>query len=304
MSNMRTKLTYATLLLLTASQGAMAQAADAAGTVEKGMNSTLVMLLFTMVGLLLLVLLFLSRIFHTLRTGFYGEQPRAVPAVTWKKISATMQETVPVEEEKYIMIDHEYDGIRELDNNLPLWWRYMFYATIAFSVIYLVRYHMAGGSLQGDEYKKELADAAVQKEEYRKKHAEEVDETTVTMMDPSGISAGKTLFTENCRACHGGAGEGGIGPNLTDDHWLHGGGIKNIFKTIKYGWPDKGMKSWQAELRPLQIQQVASYIMSLHGTNPPGAKEPQGEIYKDEGAPAANDSLKADSVRTAAAEIK
>lgn len=302
------RFTCAALLTIFTVQGAIAQTAEVTATpeaaTEKGMDTSVVMLMFFALGLLLCVLLFLSRIFHTLRTEFYGApvKPVSAPVVNWKKISNTLQEAVPVEEEHNVTLDHEYDGIRELDNNLPLWWKYMFYATIVFSFIYIVRYHMISGNSQEDEFKKELAMAEIAKEEYRKKNAANVDETTVTMLDASGIDAGKTIFNENCRACHGGVGEGGVGPNLTDDHWLYGGGIKNIFKSIKYGIPEKGMKAWQAELKPVQIQQLSSYIMSLRGSKPANAKEPQGDIYVDEAAPA--DSLKTDSVKVVVAEIK
>jgi cytochrome c oxidase cbb3-type subunit 3 len=303
------RITSTALLAAVTLQEAVAQAGEAAVTntdpeavTPQGMNTSGVMLLFVMLGLLLFVILFLYRIFRSLKVEFYGEDPKPAGAPAWKKIASSMQEAVPVEQEHDIMTDHVYDGIRELDNNLPLWWRYMFYGTIVFSFIYLIRYHMGGGDLQDDEYRKELAMAEIKKEEYRKKNAANVDETTVTMMDAAGIEAGKTLFNENCRACHGGAGEGGVGPNLTDDYWLHGGGISNIFKSIKYGWPDKGMKSWQAELKPVQLQQVSSYIMNLRGSKPANAKEPQGDIYVEEDAP--SDSLKSDSVKVALVEVK
>ena len=94
---------------------------------------------------------------------------------------------------------------------------------------------------------------------------------------------------DNCAACHGSAGEGGVGPNLIDDYWVHSGGIKEIFKTIKYGWPEKGMKSWQQDLGAKQIHEVACFIKSLHGSNPPNQKDKQGEFYKEK---TVNDSTK------------
>ncbi|MCX7729434.1 MAG: cytochrome c, partial [Bacteroidia bacterium] len=102
------------------------------------------------------------------------------------------------------------------------------------------------------------------------------------LTDPAEINQGKEIFITNCITCHGKEAQGGAGPNLTDEYWLHGGGIKNIFKVIKYGVPAKGMIAWETQLSPKQIQQVASYILTLKGTNPPGAKEPQGELWKEE----------------------
>ncbi|HSC37770.1 MAG TPA: c-type cytochrome, partial [Chitinophagaceae bacterium] len=105
------------------------------------------------------------------------------------------------------------------------------------------------------------------------------------------LEGGKTVFLQNCSPCHGKSGEGVVGPNLTDDYWLHGGGVKDIFKTIKYGWPEKGMKSWKDDLSPTQIAQLSSFIKSLRGTHPPNGKEQQGELYQETGAlPPKNDT--------------
>lgn len=189
-----------------------------------------------------------------------------------------------IEQEADIMLDHNYDGIRELDNDLPPWWRYGFYLTIIFSFVYMIYYHGThSGKLQLAEYADQLAQAKVEMDEYRKKSVNLVDENNVTVLtDAAAISSGQNIFTANCSACHGRAGEGGVGPNLTDDYWLHKGGIKNIFKTIKYGWPEKGMKAWDQDLGARQIHEVASYIVSIKGTNPPGAKEKQGELYQEQ----------------------
>jgi cytochrome c oxidase cbb3-type subunit 3 len=187
---------------------------------------------------------------------------------------------VPMEREHEVMTDHEYDGIKELDNAMPTWWVYLFYTTIVFSAVYVWYYHFGGnGALQEKEYQMELVVAKEQIE----KAAASMNENSVTLItDTTMLGEGKQLYKENCVACHGKLGEGGVGPNLTDSNWLHGGDIKSVFKTIKYGVSNKGMKSWQAELGPKQIQQVASYIKSLKGTNPPNAKEPEGDIYEGE----------------------
>jgi cytochrome c oxidase cbb3-type subunit 3 len=196
-----------------------------------------------------------------------------------EKINAS----VAIEEEEDIMLDHNYDGIRELDNNLPPWWKYGFYLTILFAVVYLIHFHVINtGKLQIAEYEDQLTEAKLQMETYKKKAANLIDESNATVLtDEASLTSGKSIFLDNCAACHGRSGEGGVGPNLTDDYWLHEGGIKNIFKTIKYGWPEKGMKSWQQDLGAKQIHEVASYIKSLHGTNPTNAKEKQGELYKE-----------------------
>lgn len=196
-----------------------------------------------------------------------------------EKINAS----VAVEEEADIMLDHNYDGIRELDNNLPPWWKYGFYITIVWAVIYLVHYHVTNtGKLQLAEYEDQLTQAKVEMEEYRKKAANLVDENNAAMLtDEPSLSSGKNIYMDNCAACHGRAGEGGVGPNLTDEYWFHSGGIKDIFKTIKFGYPEKGMKAWQQDLGAKQIHEVASYIKSLYGTNPANPKEKQGEIYKE-----------------------
>ncbi|RMG80406.1 MAG: cytochrome oxidase subunit III, partial [Bacteroidetes bacterium] len=215
-------------------------------------------------------------------------------------ITSSLTDAVPVEREEEILLDHEYDGIRELDNNLPPWWKYLFYLTIVFSVIYLMYYHVLGyGDLMIEEYQKEMAQAEKEKQEMMKLMANSIDETNVTLLtDEPSIKEGKDIFMTNCAACHGQKGEGVVGPNLTDSYWLHGGGIKNVFKTIKYGVPAKGMIAWETQLSPSQIQKVASYVLSLQGTNPPNGKAPEGEIWKEE-APAENQPVvPADSSET------
>lgn len=200
----------------------------------------------------------------------------------FKRLMRKMNDSVPVERETEVMTNHTYDGIYELDNNLPPWWKAMFYATIVFSVIYLVHYHILDtGDLQDQEYEKEMADAKTEIEAYLATSANNVDESNVTMVEePARLESAKQLYVEKCAACHGQAGEGGVGPNLTDAYWLHGGDIKDIFKTIKNGVPEKGMIPWKAQLSPVQIQDISSYIISLEGSNPPNAKEPQGDLYE------------------------
>lgn len=202
-----------------------------------------------------------------------------------------MNATVPIERENDLDLAHDYDGIRELDNNIPPWWLYGFYASMIFAVFYLWRYHVAHSApLQIEELNQQIAEANAQQESRLKSSTDNVDENTVKMMDAKGIATGADLFSKNCVACHGDKGQGLVGPNLTDDYWLHGGSMKDIFKTIKYGWPDKGMQSWKGNFSPSQMQEIASYVKSLKGTNPAGAKEKQGELFIEEPINAASDS--------------
>ena len=193
----------------------------------------------------------------------------------------------PLSQEKDLVMEHEYDGIQELDNPIPQWFMYLFYATIIFAVSYLLIYHVFGvGQLQYEEYKTEMAQADISKKEYLSKQANRVDENTVKLVsDPSTLASGQAIFKTACAPCHGEHAQGVVGPNLTDDYWLHGGKIDEVFKTIKYGIPAKGMPTWEKQLSAKQISDVANFIKSLHGTNPAGAKEPQGTKEADSDTP-------------------
>lgn len=191
----------------------------------------------------------------------------------------------PIEEEGELILDHNYDGIKELDNNLPPWWLYGFYATIVFGVIYMVRYHVLNADDQFAEYEIEYAEAQRAIEEYKKTAKNLVDFNTVEVLtDASDLSAGEKIFAANCVACHKAHGGGGIGPNLADEYWILGGGIKNIFKTVSEGGRDgKGMVSWKKEgLSPLEMAQVSSYVLQFQGTTPAEPKAAEGDIWVDE----------------------
>lgn len=201
----------------------------------------------------------------------------------WARMDAKLfTKAIPIEKEADHLLDHDYDGIQELDNSLPPWWKYGFYASVAFSVVYLLIYHVWDiGQNPEQEYQTEMAVATKQIEEYRKKAGDLVDEKTVTMADGKGIEEGAKIFQTACMACHGSKGEGTVGPNLTDKFWLHGGSINDVFKTIKYGVPEKGMQSWEKTYSPSQIKNIASYIKSIAGSNPPNGKAPQGEPFEE-----------------------
>ena len=214
---------------------------------------------------------------------FKAAERKIKAAASWRKLLGVR----PIEEEKDIMIDHEYDGIVELDNPVPIWFNALFYGTIIFGLIYILVYHVFGwGMNQDQEYVHELAQAEKAKQEYLSKAANLVDESSVEY-NAALAPAGKAIFTANCAACHGANGEGTIGPNLTDRSWLHGGEIKDIFKTVKYGVPEKGMVPWEQTLTPGQIAEVSSYIISLRDSNPANPKGAEGTAivkYESENA--------------------
>jgi cytochrome c oxidase cbb3-type subunit 3 len=205
----------------------------------------------------------------------------------FKKLMKSLTKSEPIENEGFLLLDHDYDGIKELDNNLPPWWVYLFYAGILFGVVYMVRYEILGGDNQETELKKELAQAKIEVAEYMKTAPDMMDEKTVTLLtEPADLAVGKVIFTTNCAACHRADAGGQIGPNLTDDHWILGGGIKNIFHTLVNGGRDgKGMISWKGTLKPKEMQKVASYVLSLKGSNPKDPKAPDGEVWVEEAAP-------------------
>ena len=204
----------------------------------------------------------------------------------FKNLMQKLTRTQPIENEEAIVLHHDYDGIKELDNNLPPWWVYLFYACIVFAVVYLVRFEIMGGDNQEMELQKELAQAKIDVAEYMKTAPDLMDEKTVTLLtDPAELEIGKTIFTNNCAACHRADGGGQIGPNLTDEQWILGGGVKNLFHTITNGGRDgKGMIAWKGTLKPKEIQKVANYILSLKGSNPADAKAPEGEVWVEEAA--------------------
>lgn len=200
----------------------------------------------------------------------------------------------PIESEQEIVLDHNYDGIRELDNKLPPWWTSLFYISIVFAVVYFVYYEVFDGPTQIDEYETEVAIADKEIAEFKKNNKDLIDAETVELLtEPSDLAAGKAVFTANCVACHKDDGGGGIGPNLTDDYWILGGGIKNVFHTISEGGrAGKGMIPWKTDLKPSEIAQVASYVLSLYGTKPAEPKAPEGEIWVDANAPVDNLQVK------------
>jgi cytochrome c oxidase cbb3-type subunit 3 len=232
---------------------------------------------------------------HGMATPFEATDDRPVEEDFLTRLRKKYWENpVPREQEAAITLDHNYDGIRELDNHLPPWWVNMFYLTIIWAIGYMWYYHWGGNGLnQADEYKTDVAIAKKEIAMALAGKANAVDEANViAMTDAASLGEGELTFKSVCAACHGQKGEGMVGPNLTDENWIHGGGIKNVFKVLKYGVPDKGMIAWAAQLKPVDMQKVASYVLSLKGTNPPNPKAPQGEIWTEEAAAPQDTTIK------------
>jgi len=199
----------------------------------------------------------------------------------FKKLYDKAWNLIPMEKESDFDLGHDYDGIRELDNSLPPWWLYTFYLTIIWAVGYIYVYHLSDiGKDQKTEYAIEMENAKIEMRNYLATKGDDINESNVTFVDdPEALAIGKARFITSCAACHYADGRGGVGPNLTDEYWIHGGSIKDVFKTIKYGVPQKGMIAWKSQIKPATMQKVASYILTLQGTNPADAKGPQGDIY-------------------------
>lgn len=215
---------------------------------------------------------------------FLAEKEKSFKFTWLKETYQNLLGQTPIEDEGEIILDHNYDGIKELDNNLPPWWIYGFYASIVFAAVYLLRYHVFSGPTQIDELETELADARIAIEAYKKTAKNLVDINTVTeLTEAADLSAGKTIFETNCVACHMADGGGGIGPNLTDPNWILGGDIKSIFKTVSEGGRSgKGMIAWKQQLKPLEMAQVSSYVLTFEGTTPANPKAPEGDVWVDE----------------------
>ncbi len=236
--------------------------------------------LLVAVNLALLFLVFhFRRLFLDIAMIVRPERMERISKRRKRRLNKILTDVVPIEEEETILMHHEYDGIRELDNNLPPWWVWGFYFTIGFAIVYLLHFHiLKTGDLQLAEYEKSVATAAEETAAYLDKMAMNVDENNVTLLtDDGALSTGKTLFEVNCVTCHNPDGSGNqIGPNLTDKNWIYGYDIKDIFTTVKYGRPN-GMPEHNSKLNPVQLQQVASYVLSLP---PAEGREPQGDIIE------------------------
>lgn len=229
-----------------------------------------------LLGILIFVILIITLV--------YGNRPeinKGEKRYFFKKLVSRISAAAPLEKEKDIMMEDDFDGIRELNNKIPPWFNILFYGTILFAAIYLMAFHVFGtGQVSQDEYQAEVQEAEFQKEILLRQGKLVTEANVDELKDAGSLQSGKETFLTKCSVCHGRSGEGIVGPNLTDDYWIHGAGIKNVFKVIKNGVQQKGMPTWDGQLSPRQIQEVASYVLSLHGTNPPNAKAPQGVLVK------------------------
>jgi len=175
------------------------------------------------------------------------------------------------------LLDHEADGIRELDNLLPRWWVWLFYITIAYSAVYLGYYHVFGkGDLQIAEYEKEWKRGEAIKAAAIAKFESSLNSLTVST-DEVVLAQGSGIYTTYCSPCHRPDGGGLVGPNLCDDYWIHGSNYVDNVRIIINGVPEKGMLTWRGILKPAEITAVASYIHKFRGTKPPNPKPPENQ---------------------------
>lgn len=256
---------------------------------------------YIMASVIFLELLIIIVMLINIKLLLRKEQDKLVSAEEMEVIKKTrlswwdkFNKLKPVSQEAELDLGHEYDGIRELNNRLPPWWLYGFYVTIVFAGIYLWRFHISHtGPSSKEEYDRSVASAEIKIKEYLKQKGDAVDENTVTLLTASeDLAEGKRIFNISCATCHKANGAGEVGPNLTDNYWMHGGDLKSIFKTIRYGI--NAMPQWQNQYSNKQIAQVTSYVKSLQGTNPPNPKAPQGTLETEEPATPVADSTNAD----------
>lgn len=251
---------------------------------------TVVILLVFVMFIVLIAMIYLVNISSFLILQIQIQKQKATggeyvePKSIWDKFKekfVTGKLYAEKEEKTSMMLDHEYDGIREMDYGMPPWLTAIFVGTIVFAIAYLVQI-WGIGNIEGQiaEYHSEVMQAEIDVAEWRAKQANLIDENSVAFVtEDAQLEQGKEIFLKECKACHAVDGGGGVGPNLTDNYWIHGGSIQDVFKTIKYGVPEKGMISWQSKLNPGDMQSVASYILTLVGTSPADPKEPQGELF-------------------------
>lgn len=172
---------------------------------------------------------------------------------------------------------HNYDGIRELDNDLPPWWKWLFYITIIFAIIYLIRLFVfhADDLVQNKEYEKEMVQLSAEKPQQETAAFE-----VVLLQDETSLANGQETWNKICAACHLADGGGLVGPNMTDNYWIHGNTVEDLYNIVTNGVIEKGMLSYKQQLSDQQRLEVVSYILEkLQGTTPANPKEPQGKEY-------------------------
>lgn len=270
MKNINRKFYLIATLLFTITAFSNLMAAEGEDTIDKVMKFMLVVTIIMIAFVLWLIVVYSEK----------QDSEGKIFKSPFNALTKFLTRSTPIEKEKEILLAHNYDGIRELDNRIPPWFHILFYGTIIWAAIYMLAFHVFDdGQVQSTEYRIEVEQAKLEREFLIRTGAFINEETVTFVNDPASIAEGKEIYIKNCATCHGQSGEGLVGPNLTDDNWIHGGGIKNIFKVIKYGVPAKGMISWETQLDPKKIQAASSYIITLHGTNPPNGKAPEGEKW-------------------------
>jgi cytochrome c oxidase cbb3-type subunit 3 len=295
---MKKYLTLLSLLFLGGSLDLFAQSnSESAPSAWQAMDSnqfTLLIILGVILGVIVLLLILMIYLMSFISSVMKKENPSLVDEPSWLEtfkerfVTGKVDEAYGADEKAKMMADHSYDGITELDNFMPPWLQYVFIGTVVYGIGYFVFYTVLGTGLTGvEEYQEELRVEAIAAEIRQANNLASIDENSVVFDESAGaLASGKTIFDGNCAACHAQDGGGGVGPNLTDTYWIHGGDIADVFKVVKYGVIEKGMVPWEDQLSPAEIQNVSSYILTLGGTAPANPKDPQGEVY--EGAPSAN----------------
>ncbi len=273
---MRNKISI-TLAMLMLAGTLGAQTTEVAST-GPGLTTILIGVNAVLLLLAVFLLLTLSNAVQRLRAGESGK----VHLSWWDKFAALKTEKT----EEELRLDEDFDGIYELDNPTPPWFNFIFYTTIIVGILYLLNYHvLKTGLLQEAEYTEEVEIGKAKTAAYLAKAGNLIDENNVTLLaEKADVEAGSKMYQEKCAVCHVNDGGGSVGPNLTDAYWIHGGDVKSIFKTIKYGVPAKGMISWQNTFNGKQMQQLASFVKTLQGTTPAKPKDPQGDLYNEGGA--------------------
>jgi len=180
------------------------------------------------------------------------------------------------QEEKVPLKDHEYDGIQEFDNPAPFWWQLFFYLSIFFAIAYYGYYEIGPGKTLDQELSASLAEVKTIQNQ-NKPSGPDVSQLKAIIANPTDLAKGKATFVSKCAACHVADGGGLVGPNLTDQFWIHGKGkLADIFEVVRTGVPDKGMPGWGALMSNDELNQVVAYVKTLQGTKPANPKAPQG----------------------------
>ncbi|WP_425637503.1 cbb3-type cytochrome c oxidase N-terminal domain-containing protein [Algoriphagus yeomjeoni] len=293
---MKKLLTLFTFSGLLASNPLLAQEVSGGFAAIDSNQKTLLIIIGITIGVIILLLVLMIYLMSFISTVFRKENPEIAEEPSWWESFKLKFVTGDIEEEQTkdkLMNDHSYDGIQELDNFMPPWLQWVFTGTIIIAFVYFGYYTVLGYGKTGvEEYQEEVRIAAIEAKARGESALASLDETNVTLDDSeAALATGNTIFQANCAACHAADGGGGVGPNLTDKYWIHGGDIKDLFSVIKYGVISKGMVPWEDQLNPKEIQEVASFILSLQGTSPAAPKDPQGELYEEGAEEPAMDSV-------------